>query len=335
MTKTLSIEEVRDLATRALTANGASDENAAAVAGVVTSAELNACASHGLFRIPGYVSSLVNGRADGNAVPIVEDVAPGMVAVDAAGGFAPPAMRAGRSLLIEKTKAQGIAVLGIRGSYHFAAVWPDIEPLAEADLIAMGFVNSKSYIPPWGGRTPLYGTNPMAFACPRADGPPMCWDQASAALARGEIMIAARDGHLVPETAGLDADGKPNSDPDAILNGGVQLAFGGYKGASIAMMVEILAAGLTGGNFGYEVAEQDDFGGPSSCGECVIAIDPMRLGGDGFAWRVERFFARIVEDHEARLPGDRRIAARSRVEKGGTTIPLALYEKIAELAGGA
>ncbi len=335
MTKTLSIREVREVATRALTANGASEECAAAVAAVVASAELNACASHGLFRIPGYVASLVNGRADGRAVPVVEDVAPGMVAVDAAGGFAPPAMRAGRQPLIEKTRAQGIAVLGIRNSYHFAALWPDIEPLAEADLIALAFVNSTSYIPPWGGRTPLYGTNPMAFACPRADGPPMCWDQASAALARGEIQLAARDGHAVPETTGLDAQGNPTSDPGAILEGGVQLAFGGYKGASIALMVEILAAGLTGGNFGYEVAPLDDFGGPSACGECVIAIDPARLGGDAFAWRVERFFARIVADHEARLPGDRRLAARPRVEAEGTTIPLALHEKIVALGEGA
>ena len=335
MSVTLSLDEVRSLATDALTANGASEANASAVAEIVTFAERDACPAHGLFRVPGYVASLRSGRADGQAVPQVEDAGPGLVRVDALNGFAPPAMRAGRPPLIEKAKSQGVAVLGIRNSLHFAALWADIEPLAEAGLVALCFVVSRSFIPPWQGRTPLYGTDPMAFACPRAGKPPMVWDQASAALARGEIMIAARDGHAVPEGAGLDADGQPTTDPKAILEGGTQLCFGGYKGANLALMVELMAAGLTGGNFGFESdAAHNNDGGPSNAGECVIAIDPQRLQGDGFLARVEKLFERLLSDDGARLPGDRRHAARARTAAEGVQVQQPLYDTLLELKSG-
>jgi delta1-piperideine-2-carboxylate reductase len=332
MGKRLGLDEVRALASEVLLANGASPENAGAVAEVMTEAERDGCPSHGLFRLPGYVASLLSGRADGRAVPEVEDTAPGLVRVDAGNGFAPPALVAGRGPLVEKARSQGVAMLGIRNSLHFAALWPDVEPLAETGLVAIAVVNSRSFLPPWGGRQALYGTNPMAFACPRVQGPPMVWDQASSALARGEIMIAARDGHAVPADAGLDADGQPTTDPKAILEGGTQLSFGGYKGASIALMVELLAAGLTGGNFGFESeAEHNDDGGPSNAGECIIAIDPAKAAGEGFLVRVEGLFQRLLGDGEARLPGDRRHANRTRTSREGVEVPEALYDRIMAL----
>jgi delta1-piperideine-2-carboxylate reductase len=335
MARRLKLDEVHSLATEVLVANGASDANATAIAGTVTAAEGDGCPSHGLFRLPGYVASLRSGRADGRAVPAVEDAAPGVVRVDAGNGFAPPALLAGRQPLIEKVRAQGIAILGIRNSLHFAALWPDVEPLAEQGLIAIAVVNSRSFLPPWDGRQALYGTNPMAFACPRAEGPPMVWDQASSALARGEIMIAARDGHALPAGVGCDSEGRPTTDPKAILEGGTQLPFGGYKGASIALMVELLAAGLTGGRFGFESEEEhNDDGGPSNAGECIIAVDPARVAGDSFAARAEGLFQRILGDGEARLPGDRRHAARARTRTEGIELPDALYDKIMALKDG-
>ncbi|MDP6704776.1 MAG: Ldh family oxidoreductase [Alphaproteobacteria bacterium] len=335
MAKRLSLDEVQGLAAEVLAANGASDENAAATADIMTAAERDGCPSHGLFRLPGYVASLRSGRADGRAVPVVEDAGPAVVRVDAGNGFAPPALLAGRQPLIEKARAQGVALLGIRNSLHFAALWPDVEPLADQGLIAIAVVNSRSFLPPWGGRQALYGTNPMAFACPRAEGPPMVWDQASSALARGEIMIAARDGHELPPGVGSDAEGRPTTDPKAILEGGTQLPFGGYKGASIALMVELLAAGLTGGLFGFESeAEHNNDGGPSNAGECIIAVDPSRAAGNGFEARAEDLFRRILGDGEARLPGDRRHAARARSLADGVEVPDALYDKIVALKQG-
>ncbi|MCA8928350.1 MAG: Ldh family oxidoreductase [Alphaproteobacteria bacterium] len=334
-TVTLKLDEVRPLTAAALRAAGADRANAEAVADVVTRAERDGCASHGVFRVPGYCAILQAGEAKGDARPRVERRAPGVVFVDGDKGLAPLPMALGRPMLAQVAREQGIAAMAIRNSAHFAALWPDVEPLAQQGLVAMSFVNSRAFVAPAGGTRPLYGTNPMSFACPRADGrPPMVWDQASSAAARGEIMIAARDGHSVPEGFGLGPDGQPTTDPNKVLEG-VQLAFGGYKGAAIALMVEILAAGLSGGELSFEADEQyTGHGGPTHNGHLVIAMDPSAFGADTFLERVEGLFARILSDGDARLPGDRRLANRARIPKAGTVLPAALVAEVKAIAAG-
>ena len=328
-TVTLTLDDVRSLTTAALLASGANQANADAVADVVTRAERDGCASHGVFRVPGYCSAIKSGDSKGDASPTVERRAPGVVFVDGDRGVAPLPMAIGRPVLAQAAKENGIASMAIRNSAHFAALWPDVEPLAEQGLIAMSYVNSRAFVAPAGGTKAIYGTNPMSFACPRADGrAPMVWDQASSAAARGEIMIAARDGHSVPEGFGLGPDGQPTTDPNKVLDG-VQLAFGGYKGAAVAMMVEILAAGLSGGELSYEADEQyAGHGGPTHNGHLVIAMDPAKFGADSFLARVESLFERILDDGDARLPGDRRLANRARIPTEGAVLPAKLVEEV-------
>ena len=329
----LSLDEVRGLALPALRAGGIGAAQAEAIAATVTAAERDGCPGHGLFRVPGYVAAVRSGRADPVAEPVIEDAAPGLLRVDVRNGFAPLALERGRPALLEKARRQGIAAMTLARSLHFGALWPDVEPLAEAGLLALAMLNSRSFMPAWGGRTPLYGTNPLAFACPRAPGPPMVFDQAASALSRAEIMLAARDGHTVPPGTGLDEDRRPTTDPAAIL-AGVQLPFGGYKGASIALMVEILAAGLGGGYFGFEsLAEHNDDGGPSNAGQIVIAIDPAWVSGRGFIARVETLFARILAEEGARLPGDRRHEMRRRAVREGVVVRRALVDELRGLVG--
>ena len=332
-TVTLPLDEVRSLTMAALKASGADRANADAVADVVTRAERDGCASHGVFRVPGYCAALKAGDSKGDAKPTVERRAPGVVFVDGDRGLAPLPMALGRPMLAQAAREQGIAAMGIRNSAHFAALWPDVEPLAQQGLLAMSCVNSRAFVAPAGGTRRLYGTNPMSFACPRPGGQaPMVWDQASSAAARGEIMIAARDGHTVPEGFGLGPDGQPTTDPNEVLKG-VQLAFGGYKGAAIAMMVEILAAGLSGGQFSFEAdAEYQGHGGPSHAGHLVIAMDPDAFGADAFLERVETLFAMILADGDARLPGDRRLANRALIPKEGAVLPKALVEEVRGIA---
>src|SRR5262249_25677309 len=163
------------------------------------------------------------------------------------------------------------------------ALWPDVEPFAEQGLIALTVVNTRSRIVVWGGRRKVLGTNPMAFACPSGDGPPCVWDQASSLRAQGEVLLARTQGHAVPEGIGLDAEGNPSTDPAAILDGGALLPFGGPKGASIAFMIEVLAAALTGGRFGFQ-DESASFPGAqtSKAGQFLLLIDPTRSAGDAF-----------------------------------------------------
>jgi len=144
MPQTVSVGELTDLVVRVFLRHGVSGENAGPVAETVVAAERDGAVSHGLLRLPGYVSTLKSGWVDGRAVPVVTDAAPGLVATEAANGFAQPALRASAPLLREKARRQGIAAVAIRNSHHFAAVWPDIEPFAAEGFIALAMVNGGS-----------------------------------------------------------------------------------------------------------------------------------------------------------------------------------------------
>ncbi len=332
----LSIEEVSALATRCLRANGCDEANAKAVAATVTSAEADGSAAHGLFRLPGYVASLRSGKVDGAASPRVEQVAPSVVRVDGGGGFAPLALTVGRSALVECARRQGVAALALVNIHHFAALWIEVEALVAEDLAAFAFTAYMPAVAPAGSTRAFFGTNPMAFGWPRDGGPGVVFDQASAAMARGEVMIAARDGHPVPIGAGLDAGGKATTDPKAILEGGTLLPFGGHKGSAIALMVELLAAGLLGQPFSFEAAENDNRdGGPPRGGELIIALDPTRFG-DASGWRAhcESFFERLLALEGVRLPGSRRHALRATIAAGKVSIPAELHQRIVTLCSG-
>ncbi len=162
----LDLPALTDLLQRIFLRHGTSAEVARVLADNCARAERDGSHSHGVFRIPGYLSSLASGWVNGQAVPQVEDVAPGVVAVDAGGGFAQPALAAARELLLSKARSAGIAVLAIRNSHHFAALWPDVEPFAEEGLVALSLVNSMTCVVPHGAQRPLFGTNPIAFAAP-------------------------------------------------------------------------------------------------------------------------------------------------------------------------
>lgn len=169
----LSLEALVKLLETIFLRHGTSAEVARCLAHNCAAAERDGAHSHGVFRIPGYVSTLDSGWVNGKAVPVVEDVAPAFVRVDACNGFAQPALAAARALLVEKARHAGIAILAIRNSHHFAALWPDVEPFAEEGLVALSVVNSMTCVVPHGADRPLFGTNPIAFAAPQAGVTPL------------------------------------------------------------------------------------------------------------------------------------------------------------------
>jgi delta1-piperideine-2-carboxylate reductase len=336
-TVTLRLDEVENLARRCLAAAGADDANAAAVASVITRAERDRALSHGLFRLPGYCASLKSGKVDGAARPGLRPLAPSVVQVDGRHGFAPLALEVGRPALIERTRAQGVAALALVRVFHFQALWAEIEPLCEAGLVALACTAYKPVVAPAGATAAFFGTNPLAFGWPRGERPPMIVDMATSAMARGEIQVAARDGHRVPEGAGLDRHGATTTDPAAILDGGVQLPFGGYKGSAIAMMVELLCAGLIGERFSFEAGEADvDDGGPARGGEFVLALDPAAFGdAEGWLAHAEDFFKRFTAlEGGPRLPAERRYTARSETPRHGVEVPAVLHAELERLAAG-
>ena len=306
----LTLEEIEELTREVLLFNGCDDLNTDALVRTIVTAERDGSASHGLFRLPGYVASLKSGKVNGKARPTIDNKLKAVVKVHGDNGYAPISIETGVPVLAAAAKSLGVAAMAMTDTYHFAALWPEVEALAEEGLIGMACVCTYPFVAPAGGAEALFGTNPIAFAWPRPGKTPVVVDMATAAMAHGEIQVAAREGEAVPLGTGLDARGQETTDPKKILDG-VLLPFGDYKGSALALMVELLAAGAIGDCFSFEAQAVDNGdGGPTIGGEFMLAVSPEILGGSDWVEHSELFFDRFEAIEGARLPGQRRYINR-------------------------
>ena len=310
----LTLEEIKTLVTDVFVKQGCNKVNAEALARTITKAEEDGSSSHGLFRVPGYVASLKSGKVNGNASPKIKNVTPVILQCDADNGFASTAHEKALPMLAEAAKINGVSVLSIKGCYHFAALWPETEYLAKQNLVGVACTAFKPSVAPAGAKKAFFGTNPISMAWPRKNTFPVVFDMATATMAKGEVMIAARDGHTLPDGVGLGENGEPSNDPKEVLKG-VLLPFGGYKGSAISMMVELFAAGLTGDVFSYEAQVNDNNdGGPPSGGEFIMALNPEIIGDSNWEEHCEDFFQKLLSIDGVRFPGSRRHKKRSNNE---------------------
>jgi (2R)-3-sulfolactate dehydrogenase (NADP+) len=316
-----------------LTASKTSPDNARSVAAALVAAEADGQAGHGVSRLSYYADQALSGKVDGLAVPRVEETAAAAVCVDARDGFAYPAIDLGFDRILPMVEKTGIAALGISGSHHFGMAGTHVESLAEHGLLALAFSNSPAAIAPWGGSRALFGTNPVAMACPRAEGAPLVIDLSLSKVARGKINVAAAKGEPIPEGWALDKEGRPTTDAAAAM-AGTMLPAGGIKGALLVLMVEILAAALTGSNFGYEASSFFDADGPPPrIGQLFIVVRPECLSGNSFTGRVEELLGAITEQPGARLPGMSRLHAREQARKLGVEVADTLLADLHRRAG--
>ncbi|OLP62095.1 oxidoreductase [Xaviernesmea oryzae] len=334
-TVTLSLDEAANLARAAFLTSGVTDAHADALTATVMAGQADECHSHGLYRVLGCVRSVKEGKVNPVAEPVVTEPAPAIVKVDANYGFSPLAFRTGLPRLVEKAKAQGLAALAINRCFHFSALWPEVEAVAAHGLAALALTPSHAWVAPAGGTKGVFGTNPIAFAWPRPGGFPFVFDFATSAAARGEIELHRRAGKQIPEGWAIDADGQPTTDPTAAM-AGAMLTFGGHKGSALSAMVELMAGPLIGDMTSMESMAFDEGAGAAPChGELILAFDPERfLGADAVnhVARAETLFDAIV-GQGARLPSQRRFAARQRTVIDGVTIPKPLYDDIKALLG--
>lgn len=330
---TISLAEAEALARSVLARAGLSGAHVDAIARTLVDAERDQCHSHGLYRLVGTVRTIKSGKVEVNAEPKVEFPAPSVVRVDAGRGFAPLAFERGLQPLIAATRRQGIAALAINHCFHFHALWAEVEPLAEAGLVALAMTPSHAWVTPAGGSVPLFGTNPIAFGWPRPGKNPFVFDFATSAIARGEIELHARAGKPIPLGWAVDEEGRPTTDADAALRGAM-LTFGGHKGSALSAMVELLAGPLIGDLLSTDALAFDggDNGAPYH-GELIIALDPAAFLGGAVAPQLDRaeaFFQRFA-DQGARLPSQRRYAARLRTPSEGISLPKALFDELEAL----
>lgn len=308
--------------TEVFVAGGASAANAASVARALVTAEADGLKGHGLSRVPTYLSMLKAGKIVGDAVPVASRPKPGVLAIDAAHGFAYPAIDLAIAELPAIARAQGVAIAPIRRSNHCGAAGLHVERLAAEGLVALLFANTPGAMAPWGGSKPVFGTNPIAFAAPLPGRDPLVIDMALSKVARGPIVAAKQKAQPIPEGWALDADGRPTTDAAAAL-AGTMVPLGDAKGATLAMMVEILAAALVGAHFAFEASSfLDAEGGPPETGQLILAIDPASMGGAFFAERMTTLVAAIEAQEGARLPGARRLNLRAKAIAEGIEIDL-------------
>ena len=330
-TVSLSLDEIYKLANKTLLANGCDQETADILSELITNAERDGSLSHGLFRLPSYVSGLKSGKINGKQKPNIKKLTPSVIKADGKNCLAPVVLNKSIPELVKAAKENGVAVLAIINSHHMAAMWPETEKIAEEGLVAFACTSYKPAVAPAGAIKPLFGTNPISFAWPRKNNTPVVYDMATASMAMGEVQVAKREGHKVPLGTGLTKDGKDTTDPAEIADGGVLLPFGGYKGSGIAMMVELLAGALVGDNFSYETAAKDNNdGGPPSGGEFILAISPDKLSDTDWDKHANEFFEKMKSMGEVRLPGERR--HKNRLDKGPRNINEELVNKIRSLS---
>lgn len=329
----LSLEEAASLSRSILRTHGYSTEHAAAITRSVVANQRGECHSHGLYRLIDCVNTVTRGGVDPRAVPVVCDQAPAVVRVDAKGGNSLLAFEMGRAALIDKARDQGVAILAINHAFHFSALWPEVESIAEQGMVALAMTPSHAYVAPAGGHAPLMGTNPLAFSWPRPDAAPFTFDFATSVVARGEIELHRRAGKAIPEGWALDVDGQPTTDAEAALAGSL-LPFGGHKGSALSLMIELLAGPLIGDCLGRDTHPADGCGGNGPRhGELILAMNPASLSRQDVAtsWQqAETLFAAVI-GQGARLPSQRRQQARQRSDAHGVSIPAALYDTLQAL----
>ncbi len=324
----MTLEQARAAVARALQAAGATPAMAASTARALVLAQAQDLGSHGLSRVAQYALHLRNGRANGAAVPQVLRRKGGALLVDAQEGLAFPACDLAIAQAIAAARSNGVAFAGVCNSHHCGVVVDHLRAVAAAGMVGLGFANSPAAMPFAGGRHPVFGTNPVAAAFPRRSGAPLLIDMSLSEVARGKLMVAAKEGRSIPPGWALDADGQPTTDAQAGLTGSMLPvgAASSPKGAMLALVVELLVTALIGGQFGFEASSFFvDEGNRPRIGQAFIVVDPGALAGSAqYLDRVEVLIAELLKDDGVRLPGARREALRLRAEAEGLNVPDAM-----------
>jgi (2R)-3-sulfolactate dehydrogenase (NADP+) len=326
----LSFDEVVSLCHRALRAHGASEPQASSLAFAIAAAERDGITSHGLTYLPTYCEHLSCGKVDGNAVPLVQATTAAVVGVDAMTGFAHLAIDRGIPSLVAAARRHGVATMAVRNSYNCGVLGYHTERIAENGLLALGFTNAPASIAPSGARKPVLGTNPWSVAAPRQGRAPFVIDQGASVVAKSQIIRRARNGEQIPQGWALDAQGEPTTDASAALLGSM-VPSGGYKGVGTALLVELMAACLTGATPGVIASPfSGTHGGPPRTGQYFIAIDPGPSSGGLFADRLSTVLDAFTREPMARLPGSQRLNFRARGD--AIAIDDALHDRVLALA---
>jgi (2R)-3-sulfolactate dehydrogenase (NADP+) len=296
----LDTQEALAIARQAIRDTGANDSIAASLANAVVSAEWAGSRAVGFAHLPDYLDGFLRGRISTCAEPTITSPAPALMRVDAHGGIAQLGFDRAFDQLVERANTFGVAVFSQVNNFTVGELGYYPRRLAEQGLVAIAVTNATAQMTTVESRQAVYGTNPMAFAAPTGRAKPFVLDQASSATAFVNVRQAAERGEAIPEGWAVDSNGAPTTDAQQAVKG-LLLAFGGARGANIALMVEILAAGLTGGNWSIDAPSYARGTESPGVGLFVVAIKPDLLA-PGFTERLRAQLDRLAA-LGVRIPG--------------------------------
>ena len=338
----LQAEQLEEFACSLLEAGGATDEEAKLTAAGLVSANLAGYDSHGVMRIPFYVSALADGDVRSQAEFEVVRESDTHVVVNANWGFGHVAAQRLVERLTEKAKTFGTGIGTMMQCGHIGRLGQYAEEIAAEGLVSMLMVNSHGAVhrvAPPGGKASRLATNPICIGVPHRD-EPLVLDFSTSATAEGKVRVKWIAGEKAPDGWLIDNNGQPTNDPSVLYESkppGAILPFGGaqaYKGFGLSLMIDIFCGALSGGLVSREKAETPK-------GNCVfmMIIDPAYFGGaEHFAAEVQQL-AQFVRDcpradgvDRILLPGDPERAMRAQRTADGITLDDGNWKKLVELA---
>ena len=265
--------ELHRLACELLCAVGTAPANARIVADSLIDANLAGHDSHGVLRLPGYLAGCAQrAHVMPAAVPSLVSRSGATAIVDGADGWGQPAMWLATRAAIDCAREHGLGAAVVHHSYHIGRVAPYVESIAREGMIGQAMANAAPAVAPFGGRARVMGTNPIAWAVPRAAGaPPICLDVATAGVAEGKLRVARARGFPVPAGNLVDRDGRANNGSGRLLRRRRAPAFGGHKGSGFSLLAQFIGRGLAG-------MDPSAYDGPRGInGPFILAIDIARF----------------------------------------------------------
>ncbi|MEM4177662.1 MAG: Ldh family oxidoreductase [Nitrososphaeria archaeon] len=233
---------------------GLPKEDAEIVSDHLVTANLRGVDSHGVFvRVPHYLAAIKQGLINPKPNVRIVKESPSVCLIDGDNGFGPMVAMKATELAIKKAKSNGVSVVGVKNTSHVGMLARYTLKIVEEKLIGFAATSSPPIVVPWGGAKPVFGTNPFTIGFPIDEKTSIIVDMATSTVAAGKIAVYASKGEKIPSDWALDKYGKPTTDPKAFFDGGMLLPFGGYKGYSLCLSVEILAGILVGAPFSFHI----------------------------------------------------------------------------------
>jgi len=332
--------EARALVSRAFCRAGVAEDMAEAAAAHLVLSEMMGISTHGLSRVAPILERIAAGGIDAGARPEVTAPAPALRRVDARDALGPAVAQMALAEGMAAARVAGMAGVFVRRATHLGALAPCLFVAAEAGFACLATSNSAPMLAPPGGRAARVGNAPTGIGLPHGDGRHAMLDMALSVAARSKMRRAAEEGRAIPPDWATDAEGRPTTDARAAMAGLMQ-AIGGAKGASLAVMLDLMAAGLSGAAILSDVPDtHKDAGARPDLGQMFLLIDVARLGGlAALSERIDRAAAILAETPAVgeglapRLPGVRALTAMETARAEGMELPPALVDALREAAG--